>query len=228
MYPLEIGFILVALGFLVAQNVRGLGTKYPYVLLAAGLATIVLTVFLGQMRWQMAPAYLLFAILCLLFLKRSYSRVAIRAVGVAFGVLLLTASAVTGLCKSDVRCRAASNMDGGTYGRRQREPLQVPYLALVRDDQRSFEYLLLASRSDFYRVTIAGTRHLDFTDDTFVLPLLKWLGLAGTIDGARMIELTNAVVLRFFDAYLRGGPKPRFDGEFPELTVEMNDHAARE
>lgn len=125
MYPLEIGFILVALGFLVAQNVRGLGTKYPYVLLAAGLATIVLTVFLGQMRWQMAPAYLLFAILCLLFLKRSYSRVAIRAVGVAFGVLLLTASAVTGLCKSDVRCRAASNMDGGTYGRRQREPLQA-------------------------------------------------------------------------------------------------------
>ncbi|HSC16800.1 MAG TPA: hypothetical protein VLI71_16850 [Gammaproteobacteria bacterium] len=148
MYPLEIGFILVALGFLVAQNVRGLGTKYPYVLLAAGLATIVLTVFLGQMRWQMAPAYLLFAILCLLFLKRSYSRVAIRAVGVAFGVLLLTASAVTGLCKSDVRCRAASNMDGGPTagdsGNRCR-------LALVRDDQRSFEYLLLASRSDFYR-----------------------------------------------------------------------------
>jgi hypothetical protein len=96
MYPLEIGFILVALGFLIAQNVRGLGQNFPYVLLAAGLATIVATVFLGQMRWQMTPAYLLFAILSLLFLKRTYSHAAIRAVGVAFGVVLLATSVVLG------------------------------------------------------------------------------------------------------------------------------------
>jgi len=116
MYPLEIGFILVALGFLVAQNVRGLGQKYPYALLAAGVATIVVTVFLGQMRWQMAPAYLLFAILSLLFLKRSYSRVAIRAVGVAFGVLLLAASAVlsAGLPVARLDPPAGPHIEGST------------------------------------------------------------------------------------------------------------------
>ena len=226
MYPLEIGFILVALGFLVAQNVRGLGTKYPYVLLAAGLATIVLTVFLGQMRWQMAPAYLLFAILCLLFLKRSYF-----ACRDSCGRRRIRCVASHGQRRDGAlqeRRPLSRGVEHGrrTYGRRQREPLQagvgqgrpaVLRVPAAREPQR-----LLSP------VTIAGTRHLDFTDDTFVLPLLKWLGLAGTIDGARMIELTNAVVLRFFDAYLRGGPKPRFDGEFPELTVEMNDHAARE
>jgi hypothetical protein len=94
MYPLEIGLILVALGFLVAQNTRAVRHEYLHLLLATGLAAIVAVVFLGQMRWQMAPAYLLFAILSLLFLKRSFSHVAIRAVGVAFGVLLLAASVV--------------------------------------------------------------------------------------------------------------------------------------
>jgi hypothetical protein len=69
--------------------------------------------------------------------------------------------------------------------------------------------------------------HLDFTDDTVVLPILKWFGATGSIAGERIVEITNVIVLRFFDAYLRGGPKPRFDAEFPELTVEMNGHAAQ-
>ena len=116
MYPLEIGFSLVALGFLVAQNVRGLGQKYPYVLLAAGLATIVAIVFLGQMRRQMAPAYLLFAILSLLFLKRSFAHGAIRAVGVACGVLLLAVSVVlaAGLPVAKLQPPAGPHLVGST------------------------------------------------------------------------------------------------------------------
>ena len=55
------------------------------------------------------------------------------------------------------------------------------------------------------------------------MPLLKWLNIAGEIDGQRAIEITNAVALRFFDAYLRDGPKPRFeDLQFSELTVVTN------
>jgi hypothetical protein len=133
---------------------------------------------------------------------------------------------VTDFCKIDTRCRAALNMDGGTFGLRQREPLQVPYLALVREGQTSLDYLLPASRSDFYSVMVEGAGHLDFTDDTVVLPILKWLNMAGPIAGERAIEITNAVSLRFFDAYLRGGAKPRFDEGFPELTVEMNAYAS--
>ena len=83
-----------------------------------------------------------------------------------------------------------------------------------------------ASRSDYYAVEVKGTTHLDFTDDTVVLPILKWLNITGDIAGGRAIEITNAVSLRFFDAYLRGGPKPRFDDGFPELTVEMNNYAS--
>jgi predicted dienelactone hydrolase len=145
----------------------------------------------------------------------------IGMLGMSFG-----GGAVTELCKSDVRCRAALNIDGGTFGQRQRQPLEVPYLSLTRENQDSVAYLLPASRGDYYSVEVAGTRHLDFTDDTIVLPILKWLDVTGEIDAARVIELTNAVSQRFFDGYLRGGPKPRFADGFPELTIEMNDSAA--
>jgi hypothetical protein len=97
---------------------------------------------------------------------------------------------------------------------------------LIRENQRSLDYLLPASDSDYYEVGVEGAAHLDFTDDALVLPLLKWLNTSGSIAGRRIIEITNVVSLRFFDAYLRGGPKPRFNGECPELTVEMNDYAS--
>jgi predicted dienelactone hydrolase len=146
----------------------------------------------------------------------------IGLLGMSFG-----GGAVTELCKSDARCRAALNIDGGTFGQRQRQPLQVPYLSLTRENQDSVAYLLPASRSDYYAVEVAGATHLDFTDDTIVLPILKWLGITGAISAERVIEITNVVSLRFFDAYLRGGPKPRFGEAFPELTVEMNDYAVQ-
>jgi len=138
----------------------------------------------------------------------------IGLLGMSFG-----GGAVTEFCKVDARCRAALNMDGGTFGQRQREPLKVPYLALIREG-RSMDYLLLASRSDYYEIEVEGTTHLDFTDDAIVLPILKWFGITGSIAAERVIEITNVVALRFFDAYLGGGPKPRFDGEFPELTID--------
>jgi predicted dienelactone hydrolase len=140
--------------------------------------------------------------------------------GMSFG-----GGAITDLCKVDNRCRAAVNMDGDTFGQHQRQPLEIPYMALVREGQRSLEYLMLSSRNDYYEVEVDGTTHLDFTDDTFVLPVLKWFNVTGSVSGARVIEVTNEVVRQFFDAYLRRAPKPRFNGEFPELTVEGNSYA---
>lgn len=145
----------------------------------------------------------------------------IGLLGMSFG-----GGAITELCKSDARCRAGLNIDGGTFGQRQREPLQVPFLGMNRENQDFLDYLMSASRSDYYAVEVKGATHLDFTDDAVVLPILKWLNITGDIEGRRVIEIANAVSLRFFDAYLRGGPKPRFNAEFPELTIRMNDYAS--
>lgn len=61
-----------------------------------------------------------------------------------------------------------------------------------------------------------------------IVLFMKWLGLNGTIDAERAIEIVNSVTLRFFDTYLRGRDEVRFDGnEFPELRFEMNERARR-
>ena len=138
----------------------------------------------------------------------------IGLLGMSFG-----GGAITELCKSDTRCRAGLNLDGPTFGQRQRQPLKAPYLALTRADQNALDYLSKDSLSDYYQVAVQGSKHLDFTDDAVVLPILKWLNVTGPLPGRRAIEITNAVSLRFFDAYLSDGPKPRLDDGFPELTV---------
>ena len=74
MRPLEMFFILIVAGFLVAQNVRGIQRRYLFALAVVGLSTVLLSGLLGQVRWHMAPAYLLFGILSLLLLRRSRIR----------------------------------------------------------------------------------------------------------------------------------------------------------
>ena len=141
----------------------------------------------------------------------------------------LGGATVIDACKIDARCRAGLNLDGvGWYGRYQRQPLQTPFLSMVSAPNKKYgEHLLASSMSDYYEVLVEGTGHGDFCDMTFLMPFMKWLGANGPIDPMRAVDVVNAVSRKFFDAYLRDGPKPRFDAqEFPELRVTMNDQAS--
>jgi hypothetical protein len=132
-------------------------------------------------------------------------------------------------CKVDTRCRAGLNLDGALFGQHQRQPLQTPFLSVISAPNKKYdEHSLSTSASDYYEVLVEGARHGDFFDMTFLMPVMKWVGVNGTIKSERAIEIVNAVSLRFFEAYLRDGPKPRFDArEFPELRVAMNDEASK-
>ncbi len=136
---------------------------------------------------------------------------------------------VTDVCKIDTRCRAGVNLDGGLFGQYQRQPLPSPFLSMVSAGNKKYgEHLLVNSTSDYYEVLVEGAGHGDFCDMTFVMPFMKWLGANGPIDAMRAVEIVNAVSLQFFDAYLRDGPKPRFDmQELPELRVTMNAEASK-
>ena len=140
----------------------------------------------------------------------------------------LGGATVIDVCKIDTRCRAGVNLDGGLFGQYQRQPLQTPFLSMVSAGNKKYgEHLLVNSTSDYYEVLVEGARHGDFCDMTFVLPFMKWFGANGPIDAMRAVDVVNAVSLKFFDAYLRDGPKPRFDAQaFPELRVTMNNQAS--
>ncbi|MBN1240571.1 MAG: hypothetical protein JXB36_18860, partial [Gammaproteobacteria bacterium] len=68
--------------------------------------------------------------------------------------------AVTEICKSDERCRAAVNLDGGLWGDSMREPLTFPYLALASPVNRPFfEHDRLTSEAPYFALTVADATH---------------------------------------------------------------------
>lgn len=145
----------------------------------------------------------------------------IGMLGMSFG-----GGAITEICKTDARCKAGVNLDGGIFGSRQRVPLQVPHLVLASPPNvKYFEYQLLTSSAPHHLGVIAGTTHADFMDLALLFPLLKWLGLAGPIDPGRMLALMNRTTERFFDAWLRDGKPDWYSStaDFPELLIETRN-----
>lgn len=134
---------------------------------------------------------------------------------------------VIDVCKIDERCRAGINLDGGIFGRYQRQPLQAPFLSIVSaPNQKYGEHLRVNSRSDYYEVLVDGAKHGDYLDLTFLMPFMKWLGANGPIAPMRAVYILNVVSRTFLDAYLRDGSRPLFDAlELPELHVAGNDGA---
>jgi dienelactone hydrolase len=121
---------------------------------------------------------------------------------------------------------------GDVVGVRPRQPLllissQVPtvdeappgrparWMELTREGlerserRRTNDWLGMASEArESYRVRIIGTHHLDFEDAApasswLDAPELRWMRF-GTIDGARALAVTAAVVREFFDHALGG------------------------
>lgn len=116
----------------------------------------------------------------------------------AFIGLSLGGAVGTELCKTDKRCVAVVNLDGGLFGTDIEAPVKVPYLMLYSErNEGGNDFLRNVSSSNFEDHSIEGADHLNFHDATFLLPGLKWLGLLGKIDGSEMIDERNRRVLDF-------------------------------
>jgi len=138
------------------------------------------------------------------------------AIGMSYG-----GGATGEFCKIDQRCRAAVNLDGTQFGRHWDKPMPVPFLMFYNEEhQGGNDFAYLPVTHEFWDYTIDGAGHFDFTDFTYAWPLFKTAGLAGSIDGMRMIGITNGVVLNFFDHALKGKPVAGelFD-DVPEIAV---------
>jgi predicted dienelactone hydrolase len=97
MYALEAISALTILVFLVAQVSRGVDRRISIAAGAAGLVTIGLLFALRQARWQMAPLFLLWAVLSLSLLKRSPAHVVLRAIGAVLGLAVVGVGLVLSL-----------------------------------------------------------------------------------------------------------------------------------
>jgi len=137
------------------------------------------------------------------------------------------------VCHMDVRCKAGINIDGSFAGDVVQTGLTRPFMVIQHDmgtcsdsDCRSFQHdihaiLRMEPRDASYHIGIKDTEHFNFTDyAVHFSPLLHILGLLGSIDGQRGLQITRAYVRAFFDTYLNSAPSPLLRGPasaYPEV-----------
>ncbi len=130
------------------------------------------------------------------------------------------------MCAADARCRAALGMDawlGPVPDATLAAGLSQPFLAMrsaawstAVNDAR-LDTLLAASSGDAYVMTIAGTKHYDFTMLPLLTPLAPALGFKGPINGERGMQIITDYLVGCFDFYLKGVGAVARDG-YPEVT----------
>ena len=128
-------------------------------------------------------------------------------------------------CVEDGRCRAGLNLDGiPQFGRMIDRPLDRPFLMVysARPGRLGASDVIYRRAEPYYRVDIANTLHLDFSDMTFWGGPLRALNAFGSLAPERITEITRAVVLQYFDQVLLGRPSQLLNRQqsFNELTVK--------
>jgi hypothetical protein len=106
-------------------------------------------------------------------------------------------------CMGDDRVKAGINIDGGLHGSILDGELHIPFLFLTGKIFSGYGRLFTGkSTKDCYSLNVTHADHYSFTDySVYPTPLVAQL--LGTIEGSRAIEITNDMVLAFFDKYVK-------------------------
>jgi len=145
----------------------------------------------------------------------------------------------------DHRIAAVLNMDGWMFGDAARSGFATPRFFMSDDtplpsprdlessDPTTRSMADLNLRDDRicrmqlakyggYRMVIAGTRHVNFSDRPLYSAIPRLVG-GGPIKPRRAASIIDAFAVAFFDKYLKGTPSPLLDedqSDFPEAKLE--------
>lgn len=116
----------------------------------------------------------------------------------------LGGAVATEWCRTDPRCGAAVNMDGGLFGSRPLDAVEVPYLMLYSEtSEGGNDFLKAVSGGVFEEATLRGARHADFCDATVLWRALKWIGMLGRARGRDVVRSRNDHLRTFLDRHVR-------------------------
>ena len=136
------------------------------------------------------------------------------------------------VCHLDARCKAGINIDGDFAGDVVQAGLDKPFMVIQHDmgtcsdsNCRSFQrdiHAILGKvpHGASYHIGVKNTKHFNFSDYAIYFSPLRALGLLGSIDGMRGLQITRAYVRAFFDTYLGSAPSPLLRGStsaYPEV-----------
>jgi pimeloyl-ACP methyl ester carboxylesterase len=128
------------------------------------------------------------------------------------------------LCLTEKRCAAVLNLDGSPqYGSMIDTPLGRPLLMTYsarRGRLGVSDVIYKRAASQYYRVDVADTLHLDFTDMA-LWPALRDRRATGDLPAEQAIAVTRTIVREFFDQELRGRRSKLLNGEHRLEGVEV-------
>ncbi len=129
-------------------------------------------------------------------------------------------------CVEDSRCQAGLNLDGiPQFGDMIDKPLARPFMMVysARPGRLGASDVIYRRAKPYYRVDVANTRHLDFSDMIFWGGPLRERNAFGTLPPERVTGITRTIVLQYFDQVLQFRPSPLLGGRapLPEVTVRQ-------
>ena len=124
----------------------------------------------------------------------------------------------------DDRIKAGANVDGVQWGNIVNTSFHQPFLYITADWPESHEDLNLhayinKSQDVFYEAKILGTAHSNFMDIPFMVPYQS-LSEAGSINPELGIEITNSLLMSYFNAHLK--KKPNTILELPNTYNQLH------
>jgi hypothetical protein len=103
----------------------------------------------------------------------------------------------------DNRVKACVSMDGGFHGLISKSEIKVPTMFLNSNRYLGYGNIFTnRSKMDCYSLTVKNSDHINFTDYS-IYPIPAAKPLLGSIEGGKVIEIMNIMVLNFFDKYLK-------------------------
>jgi predicted dienelactone hydrolase len=143
-----------------------------------------------------------------------------------------------GLCQADPRCQAGVDMDGTPTSNEMTVAVPKPFMFMTEDYSKGCDQGCAAMRQVFlntkageaYSLSIAGTRHFNFSDLPYrqvplIEPLFVMAGYEGAIQPRRGLQIVNAYLVAFFDQYLKGSTQDLLKGpalSFPEVIFDKH------
>jgi alpha-beta hydrolase superfamily lysophospholipase len=154
---------------------------------------------------------------------RLAARLDVRRVGV-FGHSMGGVTAGQ-FCVDDARCAAGLNLDGiPQSGTMIDKPMPRPFLMVYSARPGRLgasDSIYQRAARPYYRVDVADTRHLDFSDMALWGGPLRQRPVLGPIDPVRASAITAEIVRQYFDQELLGRRSTLLAGtsSFPEVKV---------
>jgi predicted dienelactone hydrolase len=122
-------------------------------------------------------------------------------------------------CVEDRRCKAALNFDGiPQYGAMIDTPMPAPFLMVYSGRAGragASDYIYSRAASKYYRVDVADTLHIDFSEMNFWGGPLQKRGAFGKIEPERALELTRLIARSFFGQEILKQPSTFFTDSQP-------------